>query len=295
MVRRQVRINRLYELSLARPILVPLILLAVAVLLRVMDIMILPFAERWGEAFLHKAVGFVLILAYLWAVGRSLAAIGLRNRQAGRGMLIGAVGTVLVLVLAFGLQWIVSRAAGRHPTLVVAATDNKTGLAKPGLTYALWLLLGNVVNSFMEEGLFRGIMLTHFRVRLSRWQANALQAVLFGLWHIIWPIRHLVAGRIDLSAALSQSILIVIGSTISGLAWGYLFLKTGNLWSSWIAHTINNSTLNLLHVSTVDGLDADTIVLNAMLGVGLLVLMPWTKLWTEKWQMLELKPWGSEA
>jgi membrane protease YdiL (CAAX protease family) len=257
--------------------------------------MVLPFAERWGEAFLHKALGFVWVLAYLWAVGRSLAAIGLHGRQAGRGMTIGAVGTVLVLVLAFGLQWIVSRAAGRQPTLVVVATDNKTGLAKPGMAYALWLLLGNVVNSFMEEGLFRGIMLTHFRVRLSRWQANALQAVLFGLWHVVWPIRHLVAGRIGPGAALFQSALIVVGSTISGLAWGYLFLKTGNLWSSWIAHTINNSTLNLLHISTTGRLDADTIVLNATLGVGLLAMMLWTKLWTSRWQMRELEPWGSDA
>jgi membrane protease YdiL (CAAX protease family) len=293
MVRREASTNRLYQLSLARPVLVPLALLAIAVFLRVVDIMVLPLAERWGEAFLHKALGFVLVLAYLWAVGQSVAAIGLHGRRVGEAMLIGSVGTVLIYVLGFGLQWLVSRAAGKQPALVVAATDPKTGLAKPGVTFALWLLLGNVVNSSMEEGLFRGVMLSHFRVRLSPWQANVLQAVLFGLWHLAWPIRHLVAGRIDLAAAVSQSVIIVLGATVSGLAWGYLFLKTDNLWASWTAHTINNSTLNLLHIRTVDGLDAATAVLYPVMTVGLVALMLWTRLWAERLQMPELEPWGS--
>jgi hypothetical protein len=47
--------------------------LAIAVALCVVDIMVLPLAERWGEAFLHKALGFVLVLAYLWAAGQSVA------------------------------------------------------------------------------------------------------------------------------------------------------------------------------------------------------------------------------
>jgi membrane protease YdiL (CAAX protease family) len=285
--------DRLYRLSLARPILVPMVLLAIAVLLRVVDILILPFAERWGEAILHKALGFILVLAYLWAVGQPLAAIGLHERRVGQAIWIGAAGAVLILVMAFGLQWAVLRAAGKQPKLVVAGIDNMTGLAVPGLAYALFLLLGNVVNSSMEEGLFRGIMVPHFRVRLSPWQANALQAVIFGLWHIVWPTRHWIAGRIDLGAAVSQSILAVLGATISGLVWGYLFLKTDNLWGSWIAHLINNSVLNLIHIRTVDGLDADISLLYPALGIGYLGLMLWIKVWARQLQMPELKPWGT--
>jgi membrane protease YdiL (CAAX protease family) len=130
-------------------------------------------------------------------------------------------------------------------------------------------------------------------VRLSPWQANALQAVIFGLWHLAWPIRHWMAGRIDLAAVASQSIVIVLGATISGLAWGYLFLKTNNLWAPWIAHIINNSTLNLLHIRTIDGLDADIGLLYPILGVGYLALMLWTKVWARRLQMPELQPWGA--
>ena len=287
--------NTLYRWSLARPILIPFVLLAITLVLRTLDIMVLPFAERWGEAFLHKVLGLVLVLAYLWAVGQAVAAIGFHGRKIGQALFIGSVGIILVLVLSYGVQWIVLRATGERPTLVVAATDAKTGLAKPGVVYALWLLLGNLVNSSMEEGLFRGVMLTHFRVRLSPWQANLVQGVIFGLWHVFWPVRHLLAGRIDLAAALSQSIFIFLGSTISGLVWGYLFLKTDNLWASWLAHTINNSTLNLLHFRTADGLSSDTMVLYVVLALACLALIPWIKHWARRLQMSELQPWGTQA
>jgi membrane protease YdiL (CAAX protease family) len=285
--------NRLYQLSLARPFLVPLVLLAVAVVLRVVDIFFLPLAEAMGEAFLHKALGFVMVLAYVWAAGQPLAAIGLHGRLAGRAIFIGAVGIVLVLLITFGLQLGVLRAAGEQAALAVVAIDNKTGLALEGWGFALWLFLGNLVNSFMEEGLFRGVMLTHFRLRLSPWRANLLQAAIFGLWHLAWPIWRLVYGHADLAAVASESITIVLASGVSGLAYGYLFLKTDSLWAPWIAHTISNTTLNLLHIRTAAGLDADVALLGPVLTVGYLALLLWTKGWAKWLRMPELKPWGA--
>jgi membrane protease YdiL (CAAX protease family) len=287
--------NRLYRLSLARPILVPLALLLVAVVFRLIDILLLPLAEETGEAFLHKMLGLVLVLAYLWAVGQPPAAIGLHGRQIGRSFLVGASGILLVLVLSFGLQWGVLRAAGERAALAFAAVDSKTGLAREGFVFALWLFVGNLINSFMEEGLFRGVMLTHFRLRLSPWRANWLQAVLFGLWHLAWPIWRLMKGQADLAAAASESVVIVLGATVSGLAYGYFFIKTDSLWTSWMAHTINNSALNLVHIRTAAGLDADTGLLYVALGVGYLALLLWAKVWAKRLRMRELKPWGAPS
>jgi membrane protease YdiL (CAAX protease family) len=287
--------NRLYQLSLARPILVPLVLLGVAVVLRVVDIFLLPLAEATGEAFLHKALGLVMVLVYLWAAGQPLSAIGLHGRMVGRAILIGAVGIVLVFLLTFGVQMGVLRAAGEQAALVVVAIDNKTGLAREGWGFALWLFLGNLINSFMEEGLFRGVMLTHFRLRLSPWRANLLQAVVFGVWHVAWPIWRLVYGHADLAAVATEAVIIVVASTVSGLAYGYLFLKTDSLWAPWIAHTISNTTLNLLHIQTSGGLDAGTALLGPVLTVGYLLLLLWTKAWAERLRMPELKPWGASS
>jgi membrane protease YdiL (CAAX protease family) len=292
---REASSSRLYQLSLARPILVPLVLLAIAVLLRIADIFFLPLAEATGEAILHKALGLALVVAYVWAAGPRLAAIGLHGRWVGKAAFIGASGPVIILILGFGLQWAVSHAADEQAALVVAAVDYTTGLAKPGLGFALWLFLGNVVNSSMEEGLFRGVMLPHFRRRLSPWQANILQAAIFGLWHLAWPIRHWMARQIDLATAVSQATPWVLGAAISGLAYGYLFLKTDSLWAPWIAHTINNTILNLVHVRTAEGLDADTGVLYAVVAVGYLASLLWTKVWAKRLRMPELGPWGASG
>jgi membrane protease YdiL (CAAX protease family) len=172
--------NRTYRLSLSHPFGVPLILLAITVVLRIVDIFLLPFAKAMGEAFLHKALGFLLVLGYLWVAGRPVRALGLHRRLAAKALWIGGAGVVLVLLLGYGVQWVASSAAGQLPGLVITAIDTRTGVTG-GLGFALLLVAGNVVNSFAEEGLFRGIVLTHFRTRLSPWRANLLQAAIFGL------------------------------------------------------------------------------------------------------------------
>jgi membrane protease YdiL (CAAX protease family) len=103
-----------------------------------------------------------------------------------------------------------------------------------------------------------------------------------------------MAGKIDLTAALFQSIFITLGSTVSGLTWGYLFHKTDNLWASWIAHMINNSTLNLLHFRTIDGLGSDRTVMYIVLSLGYLAVLLLIRLWAKQLQMPELKPWGAQ-
>jgi membrane protease YdiL (CAAX protease family) len=291
-VERGVQKNRLYRLSVAHPIQVPLVLLILAVILRVVDIFCLPLAEAWGEAFLHKALGFALVLAYVWATGQSVRAIGLHGRGIGKAMWIGGSGIAAIFVGGSGLQWLASRAAGAEPGLVFTAIDPQTGLGG-GLSFALWLFAANLVNSFMEEGLFRGIMLPHFRIRLTPWRANLLQAALFGLWHLAWPTQRLLAGQVDLASAASQAGTVVLGSAISGLAYGTLYLHTDSLWAPWLAHTINNSIFNLVHIQTVEGLDADVGVLYGVIAVGYLALLLWTRVWARRWQMPQVRPWGA--
>jgi hypothetical protein len=66
------------------------------------------------------------------------------------------------------------------------------------------------------------------------------------------------------------------------------------LWGPLTAHTINNSVLNLVHIRTIDGLDADTMVLNVVMDVGFAALLLWTKLWAKRLHTSELEPWGTK-
>ena len=81
-------------------------------------------------------------------------------------------------LFAYTVEWIVMQRFGQEPRLLFSAIDPKAGVTG-GLLFALWLVAGNLVNSFMEEGLFRGLMLNLNRITLSFVKSNWLQALLF--------------------------------------------------------------------------------------------------------------------
>jgi membrane protease YdiL (CAAX protease family) len=285
------RTTSLFRQSLAHPILIPLALLAIAVVFRIIDIFFLPLAEQTGEAFVHKALGLLLVLGYLWAAGRPVRDIGLHGRHAGEALWIGGLPPFPILAFSFGLQFLISSAAGDQPQWVITAVDSRTGVTG-GLGVALFLIAGNLLNSFMEEGLFRGVMLTHFRRCLSPWRANFLQAGIFGLWHITWPIYHLVTGEAELGQAAFEALTAVFGATIAGLVYGTLYLKTDSLWASWMAHTVNNTLLNLIHIRTTGGLDANIFVAMAVMSIVYLAVVPWTLYWAKRRQLPMVRTWG---
>jgi len=284
----------LYELSTRHVILIPLVLLLIASVFKILDVFVLRLDELLGEIILSKSLGFLLVILYLRAVGRSVTAIGLHGRLVRKALIIGASGVALVLVVTYGLPFGVLIGAGKQPALVLTAIDPKTGMVG-SLSFALFLIAGNFINSFMEEGLFRGVMLRHFRASLSFWRANFLQAALFALWHLNWPVKNLITGQTDLSGATLQAIMLLAGAGILGLAMGYLYLKTDNLWAPWLVHTINNSVLNMVHIGTVEGLDSDMLVFQATLGICYVIVMLWFRTLAKRFQMPEVKPWGREA
>jgi len=158
------------------------------------------------------------------------------------------------------------------------------------------MILGNFINSFMEEGLFRGVMIRLFRVKLSFWKANALQAFLFAIWHLPWVVKWVQTGQIEahggiVFATLSQFLPMLL----IGFAWGYFYLKTGSLWVPWVAHVLNNTTFNLLHITTVEGLDSGLAIRGLAYLIVALLSMFLVKYLAERFRMPEVKPWGQWA
>lgn len=283
--------SRLWKTGQQHPIAVPVLLFGLAAIFRIIDIFVLRLDELLGEIILSKLLGFFLVLAYVWAVGRTIASIGLHRRVLDKVALVGGVGTAIVFVAAFGFQYLALAGTEQSPGLVFVAIDPKTGL-EGGVWFTVFLLLGNVVNSFMEEGLFRGVMLPHFMSEMSFHRANLLQSLLFGLWHAVWPAKDVVTGELTAGAALTEAVGLILTTTAAGLVFGYLFFKTGSLWAPWLAHTIHNSAFNVIHIRTVDGLDADMEVLIPVLVIGYILLVVWTKLLAERFDLPSVEPWS---
>jgi hypothetical protein len=64
--------NSLQRFALEKPILTSLVLLAIVFFLKWIDTWVLRLDERLGEIILYKALGFVLVILFVRAAGRSL-------------------------------------------------------------------------------------------------------------------------------------------------------------------------------------------------------------------------------
>jgi uncharacterized protein len=284
-----IRSGNRHELPALWPVVFPLCLLGIALVFRVFDIYVLHLDELLGEIVLSKALGFALVVGYTWWVGQRIAAIGLHARRLGSGLALGASLTVAAFVIAGVVQVL---ALGRGESLTLQAMDPKTGLSG-GAAFAVLLIVGNVINAFMEEGLFRGIMLPHFLQRMRFRTANVLQAGLFAAWHLVWPLKAYLTGDVSAAGALAQTGLLLLGTFVAALVYGYLFWRTDSLWAPWIAHFINNTTLNLLLVRTATGELQPAMVMSIVVVVALSLLVFAVEPIARRLKLPHLQPWGA--
>lgn len=285
-------LTTLHKLSLENPVLVGLGLLLIALAFRLLDIFVLRLDERLGEIILSKSLGFILVLLFVWGTGYHLKEIGLHSQFIGQSILLGAGITVIALAVGYGVEFILQVQRKAHPVLQFAAIDPKARVSG-GVFFALWLLLGNMINSFMEEGLFRGVMMRLFGRALSLSQANWLQSFLFASWHLPWVLKGYQMGELKTAGEVAFGVISnFVPQLALGFVWGYLYLKTNNLWACWIAHALTNSVVNCLHVNTANGLNTGLAIRMTTFVVVMVLSTLLIKQWTNWLQMPQVRPWG---
>lgn len=275
------------------PISIPIALFLIALFLRILDIFVFRLDESLGEIILSKLLGFGLVIAYVWMAGRKLSDIGFHKRELSKSLLLGGLTVGGLFALSYGIQLIALASNGQPAKITFSAIDPKTGMAG-GLLFAIWLVFGNIVNAVMEEGLFRGVMLTHFCIKLSSLKAISFQALLFASWHLVWPIKHYLTGEVAANEALFEAFGLMISTGIGGLVFGYLYYKTDNLWSAVLAHFINNTILNIVFIQTSEGLQSGVEfgLFIAVWLVGYLALLPLISWLSKKTNLPEFTVWA---
>ena len=96
-----------------------------------------------------------------------------------------------------------------------------------------------LTNAFMEEALFRGLLLNAAKTRLSSNVSILLSAIIFGLWHAGWP---LVNGAVG-GEAISGVATMVFFTMILGIFFGIYyerFSSSRSLLGPIAVHTIVN-------------------------------------------------------
>lgn len=285
--------NRILTYSLKHPVLVSFALYILAWIIKYLDTFVFRLDELIGEAILTKSLGFVLVVAFVWICGRKLRDIGFHAQDLGKVLFIALAGFGSIYAIAFVTQLLLLRSSGEDARFVLSAVDPRTGMSG-GLWFGIWLLVANLVNSAMEDGLFRGVMIRQLMVRFSGWGAIILQAVLFSLWHVSWPLRRLLDGQVTPGEAAFEASGLLLATLISGVVYGYFYYKTDNLWGAFMGHAINNGIFNVLFIQTSMGLQAGTEFgpfLAFFLG-GYVLLIPIIALLTKYFKTPKVKPWG---
>ena len=76
-----------------------------------------------------------------------------------------------------------------------------------------------------------------------------------------------------------------------GLVWGYAYPRTRNLWTTWTAHTLTNTTLNLLHVATLDGMDPGMSIRMTTFSIVSLLALFLVRYCSRRWKMPAIAVW----
>ena len=216
------------------------------------------------ENVLHKAVGIILLAVVLKRTNLTWSDIGFQRNGFAIGVLKGlSLGTVC-FAIAYGLEFAILSLQGNpaHFELYVSGFS-LTGSPIKNTDFLFFglCLFFNAINVWMEEGVFRGLFIKMLSETKPFMTANFIAAFLFGIWHIVMPIRSYINGEMPFAEMILMSIGYVILAGIMGIIWGLLNRMTGNIWVGLGDHLFNNTVAaNMLHVVSSTGADEMQIV-----------------------------------
>lgn len=222
-----------------------------------------------GENALHKVAGIIILAVVLKRENLTWSDIGFQRNGLVRNILKGLLLGIACFAVSYGLELAILSLQGNagHLEIYISSfslTGSQTKNTDP-IFFALCVLL-NVINVCMEEGVFRGFYIKMLSEKMLSEtnpfaQANLLAALLFGIWHIVMPIRSYASGEMSFPTMVFMSIGYVILSGIMGIKWGMLYRITGNIWVGLGDHLFNNTVAtNMLHVISLTGADELQIV-----------------------------------
>jgi uncharacterized protein len=178
----------------------------------------------------------LLLLAYL--VGWNRADIGFDGAMMQRGLRWGLAATAAIGTVVLAAFFL----ATEVPALSGLLSDDRAALSSGSLVAAVaWKIpIGTVL---FEEVLFRGVLLKAAMRRHRTTVAVALTSVVFGLWHIAPTIVGLQANGVAPGSpgGIGAIVGTVAVTTVAGVAFSWLRLRTGSLVAPMLAHWATNA------------------------------------------------------
>ena len=206
-------------------------MLAIAAAWRIVDQFVLGLGDTWLNIMPSKLFPFLIIIGFFWKYRpKEIDSVLGLTRENFQAQL--AVGLLIGIAISFGIDF--------GGTIVYGLFVDPTyplqlHILNPDLLG--YMLIFFLTNAFLEETLFRGLLINAFKTRQSSNRAIMLSAIIFGIWHAGWP---LVNGGADV---LNQVVSMVFFTTILGIFLGIYyerFNSSRSLVGPILIHTMFN-------------------------------------------------------
>lgn len=200
------------------------------------------------------AVLYVALKKYHWR----WSDIGFRAKGICKSALFGLSLGVSTFFISYAVELISLHAMGQTATVRFFISNFAlTGQNVMGVSFAAILIciLGNILNVWAEESLFRGLFFKLAKQSFSVRGSNFFQALLFGMWHIVMVVEWVLDGSMNIPTAVIMALGYVLLAGVLAYEWGLCFTLTGTIWAGVFEHFFNNFITNSVHVVTVGGID----------------------------------------
>ncbi len=274
-----------------KPVLSCVILFAICGAARIIEYFVIKTDETiFAENFLHKAFGIAVLAIVLHSRGNTWKSIGFVKGKMVSDILKGFLSGGSCFLVAWFMECLMLYQTNQNVSLdfyISGFTLNGEAIRHDGFLFLLLCIVLNLINVWMEEGVFRGLFMKILAEKLSFIRAVLLIAFLFGIWHWVMPLRDYAQGNISLAGFLIMGIGYLILAGIMSVKWSLLYKMTGALWMGLGDHLFNNVIVtNLLHVISngeADRMQLIRIMIGQMLSFSIIMICYRKILKTEKY------------
>ena len=233
------------------PLLACFVVYAICYFFRLIEYLVLRTDEgTLGENLVHKIAGITIIFIVLRILHLRWRDIGFRSKHWLKN-----------IAIAYAVELIILHCQGASPTLkLIAGSFSLTKSNKLVSVSIGFVILFNIFNVWMEEGLFRGLFVRILQQKYTFTKAILASALLFGLWHLAMPLRAFLDGELSWSGMVLLGAGYALLSCLIGLKLSLLYKITGSLWLGLADHFLNNVIINIVHIESAQGHDKLQIV-----------------------------------
>lgn len=212
----------------------------------------------FGEAFIHKILGIIILIITARLFSYKPGDLGFTKGDAAKKIIWGMGFGAIVYLLSYLLEIFFLQRIDTFKTVGLYVTsysvNGNLGNHTEGIFFII-CVIGNIINVIMEEGIFRGLFRKILEQKYKFMTSAVIASVLFGIWHIVGPVRSFTDGLSNTSQLIGNIIVLVLTSGLVGFKYALLSKLTGSVYMAMGDHFVNNTIINILHVISNTGAD----------------------------------------